>query len=271
MKRRTFSRAALYLSFVKIAIRAELAYRSAYFAGIVAQWLSYGATFASLYIIVSSFENLAGWKSEEVLFLYAINILSYALAACLFFNPCQGLAEKVRNGEFDSALTKPVSPFAHELYMGFNFAYVSHVSLSIAVMIFAVIRVGIAITPLSVLIFILMIIGATLIQAAILIAVSALSFFFVNENPVFGLVWTFKNFIHYPLSIFPLIIQALFTFVLPLAFINFYPSAAILGKGDSIPFTPLLAYLSPLAGVVFFVLSIVFWNWALSKYQSTGS
>jgi ABC-2 type transport system permease protein len=206
-----------------------------------------------------------------VLFLYAINILSYALAACLFFNPCTGLADKIRSGEFDSALTKPVSPFAHELYMGFNFAYVSHVTLSVAVMIFAVSKVGLEINLLSVLIFILMIIGAILIQAAILIAVSALSFFFVNGNPAFGLVWRLKNFIHYPLSIFPLILQALFTFVIPLAFINFYPSAAILGKVDSVPFTPLLAYFSPLVGIICFVLSIVFWNWALSKYQSTGS
>jgi ABC-2 type transport system permease protein len=271
MKGRTFSRVGLYVSFAKIAIRAELVYRSAYVAGIIAQWLSYGATFASLFIVVNSYQNLAGWKAEEILFLYAMSLLSYALAACLFFNPCTHLAEKIRSGEFDSALTKPVSPFGHEFYMGFNFAYVSHVSLSIAVMIFAAVRVGLVISPLSVLIFVLMLIGAALVQAAFLIAVSAFSFFFVNGNPVFSLLWTFKNFTNYPISIFPPILQSILTFVLPFAFMNFYPSAAILEKVNSVPFTPLLAYASPLVGIICFALSIVFWNWALSKYQSTGS
>lgn len=264
-------RVGLYLSFAKINIRGQLAYRSAYWAGLIAQWLSYGATFATLYIVVRNFRALAGWTAEDALFLYAMNVLSYALAACLFFNPCTHLAEKIRSGEFDAALTKPVSPFGHEFYMGFNFGYVSHVTLSVAVMIFAAVKVGVTFNPFSILIFVLMLTGAVLVQAAFLIAVSAFSFFFINGNPVFGLLWSFKNFTHYPLPIYPLLLQGFLTFVLPFAFMNFYPAAAILGKKDGVPFTPVLAYFSPLAGIVFFVLSIVFWNWALSKYQSTGS
>jgi ABC-2 type transport system permease protein len=261
----------LYFSFAKIAIRSQLAHRSAYWAGLIAQWLSYGATFATLYIMVSNFQVLADWTAEEVLFLYAMNLLSYALGASLFFNPCTQLAGKIRTGEFDAALTKPVSPFGHELYMGFNFAYVSHVTLSVGVMFFASIRAGLEPSLFLALTFAGMIIGAALVQAAFLIAASAFSFFLVNENPVFELLWTVKSFTNYPLRIYPVFLQVFLTFVVPIAFMNFYPASAILGKGTPFSFPVHLGYFSPLTGIVLFILSILFWNWALSRYQSTGT
>jgi ABC-2 type transport system permease protein len=261
----------LYFSFAKISIRSQLAHRSAYWAGVIGQWLSYGATFATLYIMVSNFDVLAGWTAEEVLFLYAINLLSYALAACMFFYPCINLAAKIRTGEFDSALTKPLSPFGHELYMGFNFGYVSHITLSIGVMIFAAIRTGLKLSLLLTLTFAGMLTGAILVQAAFLIAISAFSFFLIKDNPVFDLYYTVKVFTNYPMPIYPVVLQVFFTFVVPIAFLNFYPAIAILGKEILPPFPACLGYLSPVAGIFLFVLSILFWNWALSKYQSTGT
>ena len=264
-------RIGLYFSFARISIRNNLAIRSAYWAGLIAQWLSYGATFAALFIIVSTFHTLAGWTPDEVLFLYALNLLSYALAACVFFHPCTKLAGKIRSGEFDAALTRPVSPLGHEVLMGFSFGYTSHITLSTGVLIFAAIRAGLHFTFFSALLFALMLIGAVLVQAAFLIAVSALSFLFTSENPAFDLLWAMKNFTNYPLPIYPALLQVFLTFVLPLSFMSFYPSAAILGKGSETPFHPALGYLSPLAGIILFGLSLLFWNWALKKYQSTGS
>jgi ABC-2 type transport system permease protein len=261
----------LYCGFAKVAIRSALAHRSSYWAGVAAQWLSYGATFATLYIMVQNFQVLAGWNAAEILFLYAMNLLSYALGACLFFNPCIGLADKIRTGEFDAALTKPVSPFGHEFYMGFNFGYVSHITLSLAVMIFAAFRVGLVLTPLGVLTFFGMLLGAVLVQAAFLIFPSAFSFLLINDNPVFSLFWASKEFIHYPLPIYPVVLQVLLTFVLPFAFMNFYPASVILGKETGVPFPAWLGYTTPLVGIILLVLSILFWNWALKKYQSTGT
>ena len=261
----------LYFSFARISIKENVAIRSAYWAGLVGQWLNYGVTFTTLYIVVGTFRVLAGWTPDEVIFLFALNLLSYALAASVFFNPCTKLAGKIRSGEFDAALTKPVSPLGHEILMGFNFGYVSHITLSTGVLIFAAIRVGLMFTAFSFFIFALMLIGCILVQASFLIAVSAFSFLFTNDNPAFELLWAMKNFTNYPLPIFPALLQILFSFVIPVAFMSFYPATVILMKGGETPFHPALGYLSPLVGIIFFLLSIGFWNWALGKYQSTGT
>jgi ABC-2 type transport system permease protein len=261
----------IYGSFMKAAVRSQLAHRSAYWAGIVAQWLSYGATFGTLFIMTRTFKSLAGWAPEEILFLYSVYLLSYAIAASFFFNPCTHLAEKIRTGEFDSALTKPISPFGHEFCMGFNFGYVSHITLSVGVIVFAASRVGLRLDLPGILFCILMFFGAVLVQAALLIFTSAFSFFLISDNPFFGILSTIRDFVNYPLRIYPAAIQIVLTFIIPAAFINFFPAAAILGKDPGLFFPLNPAAATPLAGIVLFVLSVLFWNWALSKYQSTGS
>jgi ABC-2 type transport system permease protein len=261
----------LYYDFAKLETRSVTIYRSAFWIGFIGQILGYGATFATLYIVIVNFQVLDGWNGDEVLFLYAMYLLSYALGACFFFNPCTRLAANIRTGEFDNTLTKPLSPFAHEFFMGFNFGYVSHVSLSVAVLVFCIVRLHLEITPISILVFAGLLIGAVLTQCAILIFSSAFSFLLITNNPVFNLMETIKQFIHYPLSMYPAALQFLLTFVIPIGFINFYPIGVVLRKkpGQFIP--PFMGYLTPLAGIVLLLLSIAFWNWALSKYQSTGN
>ena len=262
---------SLYLSFAKVAFRSIAVYRSAYWLGVAAQWLNYGTTFAALFIMVRNFKVLAGWNSEEILFLYAMNLLSYALGASFFFNPCMGLPGKIRTGEFDIALTKPVSVFGHEVLNGFNFGYLSHITLSTAVMIFSLKNLGLVLSPASALLFLVLLLGAALIQASLLIFGSAWSFFTVKDNPAMGLMWTLKGFINYPLPIYPRALQGFLTFIVPMGFLNYYPGAVLLRKSEGGLFPPALGYLTPFMGAAVFVLSIRFWNWALSKYQSTGT
>jgi ABC-2 type transport system permease protein len=259
----------IYLNFVKIIIRSQLAHRSAYWAGIAGQWLSYGATFATLFIMTRGFKFVAGWNPEEILFLYAIYLLSYAIAASLFFNPCTNLAVKIRTGEFDIALTRPLSPFSHEFCMGFNFGYVSHVTLSIVVLVIAAARVNLRITFSWILSCFIMLFSAVFVQAAFLIFISAFSFLLINENPFFNILSSIKEFIYYPLNIYPAVLRIILSFVIPVAFMNFYPALVLLGKPSNFPLPA--AVITPSVGIIAFVLSIVFWNWALSKYQSTGS
>jgi ABC-2 type transport system permease protein len=271
IRRRVGVNIGIYSGFAKTSFRSMAIYRSAYWLGLVAQWLNYGVTFITLFIVVENFNALAGWKSEEVLFLYAMNLLSYALAALFFFGPCTGLSGKVRTGEFDIALTKPVSPLVHEMLNGFNPAYASHITLSVAVMVLAVRRLHLVCNPPVVLTLLGMLFGAALVQAAFLVFTSAWAFFFVKGNPFMSILWSFKSFIKYPITIYPAAVQVLLTFVLPVAFMNFYPSTVLLNKTEGMLFPPPLGYLTPLVGITVFVLSVIFWNFALSRYQSTGT
>ena len=259
-------------AFFRVTFRAATAYRSTYFAGIVGQWLGYGATFATLFILTTRFENLGGWTPSEVLLLYGLAVLSYCIAATFFFNPTTFLSSKIRSGEFDAALIKPLNPFVHEIFTGINPAYVSHFTLSMAIIIYALITSGFHPSLWNITSMIFMVIGAIFVQAAALVASSVMSFFTVNENPVLDfLLFNVKEFTNYPITIYPKAIQILLTFILPFAFINFYPASLLLGKAVPEGFPAVLPYLTPVLGIICFTLSVLLWNWGLKHYKSTGS
>jgi len=75
----------------------------------------------------------------------------------------------------------------------------------------------------------------------------------------------------YPLSIYPFVLQMIFTFLIPIGFISFYPASEFLGQssGFHIPFS--MALWTPLVGIVFFVISQLTFNFGMKKYESAGS
>lgn len=264
---------SLYLASFKISFRAQTMYRSTYFLGILGQWIGYGATFVTLYVLVSTFETLNGWTGNEVMVLYGLSLMSYAIAASIFWRSCSDLALRIRSGEFDSALTKPLHPFMQMLFRdGFNMGYVSHFTVALVIVVAALCKLEHSVSPTSIAFFVLNVLGASLVQSAALIAASAMSFFTVGENPVMDfLVYKVKDFTNYPITIFPRGIQFILTFILPFAFINFYPSAVLLGKAVPAGYPAFLPYLSFPVGAGLFVLSLLLWNWGLTHYKSTGS
>ncbi len=263
----------LFSSFFKVALRREMAYRGTFLVVIVGQWVSYGATFLSIYIMVSSFNILGGWNGSEVLMLYGLSLMSYAIGASFFYNFSRGLASRIRSGEFDASLTKPIHPFLHEVFSaGYNVGYISHFTVSLIIMAIALRSISFTPTVQSILFLILGVLGASLIQGASLIAASTMSFFTVGNNPIADfLLWDMKEFTNYPITVFPKGIQFVLTFILPFAFMNFYPASALLDKPIPEGYPAVLPFLTPLAGVLVFSLSILLWNWGLKHYKSTGS
>ena len=66
-------------------IRQQMMYRMSFFAGVVGQAFSYGVQFLMIHILTSSFGTLAGWKPEEVLFMYAFVLPAFLWAGGLLF------------------------------------------------------------------------------------------------------------------------------------------------------------------------------------------
>ena len=219
------------------------------------------------------FEELDGWNGAEVMVLYGLSLMSYAVGASFFFNFSSGLSRRIRSGEFDASLTKPIHPFLHEVFSaGYNVGYVSHFTISLVIIVIALSRLCYTPSPANILLLVLMVLAGSMVQAASLIASSTMSFFTVGNNPVMDfLLWDMKQFTNYPITIFPKGIQFILTFLLPFAFINFYPASALLGKTIPKGYPAVLPWLSPFVGLLVLVLSILLWNWGLSHYKSTGS
>ena len=75
---------------------------------------------------------------------------------------------------------------------------------------------------------------------------------------------------NFPISIYKDWFRRLFTFVVPLAFVNYFPTLHLLDKADPHSTPAVLALISPIIEVVFLAVSSRVWRFGVSHYQSTG-
>jgi ABC-2 type transport system permease protein len=75
----------------------------------------------------------------------------------------------------------------------------------------------------------------------------------------------------YPLTIFPKELTRSLTFVIPVAFVNWYPCLYLLGRDDPFGLPGWLQLCSPLAGLAMVGASLLVWRAGVRRYTSTGS
>ena len=261
----------LFFAFARVSMLTQMEYRLGYVVRMAGKVIDFGGSFAILAIMLFRFQSIGTWSAHEVLFLYSLNILTYSVAAT-FTMPICNIGASIRSGTMDAALTRPVNPLYLIICQNASAGYITNYLLGLGVMVFALVNLQIEITFASVALLVLSIMGGILIHAAALIACGVPSFWTVKNNALPRIFyWEFNRFVDYPINIYSGFIQGILTFVLPYAFISFYPAGLFLGRTDDTIFHPVIFYLSPLVGIVCFALAYRFWKFGLDAYQSTGS
>ena len=75
----------------------------------------------------------------------------------------------------------------------------------------------------------------------------------------------------YPLPIYQGWFRRFFTWVVPLACVNYLPAQAILGRPDPLGAPPALQWAAPAVGLAFMLLCLQAWKLGVRHYRSTGS
>lgn len=261
----------LFYRFIVIHMKTMIEYRFAFFLDIFIWTFFYGMEYLGIWIILNKFHSIGDWTFYEVIFLYNINLVSYALSGLFFQQPAIYLSRMVQRGDFDSVLTKPVKPFLLLFFREINHAYFGHVVLCIIIFGICFKNLPIEWSLIQVLWFIVVISGGVLIQTSIMMITGTISFWVIKTSVVTTIIYSFRSFIEYPISIYDKWVQIVLTFVIPYAFVNFYPAQYFLGKRGETLFHPSFMYGTPVLGIFLFTCALVFWNYGIKHYRSTGS
>ena len=254
---------------VLMHVRAEMEYRVAFWIDRVAQIITYGSSFAMIWILAVRFGGIAGWGWASLCLLFAFHLIGYSMGAALSFTQMRDLENHIRLGTLDTILTRPMSPWAYMVFAGFNVGYAGHAILGIGLMTLALLNVQIDWSLPTLAYFIASLISVAMVTGAILTAIGATALAWTRSNHLYSLFFGFWELSRYPLNIFPAAIQATMLTILPLGFMAAVPVAALLHK--PVPF--LGDWAGPvalLAGPLFTALTMLYWRSAMSKYQGAG-
>jgi ABC-2 type transport system permease protein len=224
-----------------------------------------------LKILVDRYQPLAGWTSPQIAFVYGLGLLSHGLQR-VFFSQAWYMDYWVSEGRFDRLMVQPLGVFFGFVALHLSPAGVLDLVPAAVLFVYACHLVGFLWTPLHIVQVLVVVLGATLIRTAIYTLIGSMSFWTHHSYVLVDMaVGSSERATFYPLAIYPLIIQMALTFLVPLAFVSFYPACAFLGQ-DTRTQLPLGTVLwTPIVGVALFALAIVHFNAGLKRYESSGS
>ncbi len=254
------------------AIRAKMEYKVTFLFMLVAIILYYLGQLGVILVVLAKFKNINGWDLGEMAFLYGLLVFSQGLSS-LFFASMNNFEVMIIEGAFDRYLIRPLNPLMQILANSFEISSVAHFVIGLSALYYGSTRAGVEWTFGKVIFLPFVIAGAVLIQGGIRLAVSAIAFWTIrNRSLVHTIVYSSKEFVLYPVSIYNLWVQVFLTIVFPLAFINYYPSYYFLAKDTGgVLFHPALQYGTPVVGCVVFFLAYKLWGLGVNRYQSVGN
>lgn len=260
-----------YLQYWRINLLTMLEYRANFVMWFGFTLVYHGVAIGALYVTMRQFPSMNGWDFRQMFFLYALWMAGHELHNAVFFNVVS-VPEFVREGRFDRFLVRPLDTLFQVLTVpqqtvpdGFIIAIVT-----LAVATFAA---GVRVDWLYALFIPLVIVGGALIDLGISLTIATVSFWFVRVDTLRWAVMSLEqDFTRYPISIYARGVRLVLTFIFPFAFMNYFPATFFLQKAESgLHLNPAIGLLTPAIGAAWLVVSYLFWQVGLNRYQGTGS
>lgn len=247
-------------------LKSRMSYRADFLISMVSIILSNIMGYAIFWIIFRNFDSIGGYSYYQMIFIYGFYLMAISPES-IFFSNSWNLGEKVYSGDFIIFSTKPINIFFYYYSEKFDFNALAQFVLGIIVFVYAWIKLKIKVTVFRIIFFTVELCFSSLILISIMVSISALSFYIVNSDNILDLMNKLKEYARYPATIYNVIFTFVFSFIIPLCYISYYPCKVLLDN----KFTSVYTYLSPVVGVLMFYISYKIWIHSAKSYIGTGS
>lgn len=256
----------IYSKILAQDIKSKMSYRADFIISTIGMIFTNISGFVSFWILFRNFPSVNGWSYHEMLFLYGFSLVSLTPVQCLFDNNWS-LRHYVYTGDFIKYCFRPINLFFYYQSEVFDIKGLGQFAFGIGTIAYSWTKLGLPFDILMLLKLTVFLITASLIMIALQNAAAATCFWVQNSFYILDLAFKFKDYARYPITIFTPVFRFIFTFLIPIAFIAYYPSLVILRPDEF----HILSWLSPLFGIAFFAISYKIWMYGASKYSGTGS
>ncbi len=263
----------IYLRLQAVNIRSQLQYRASLAMDILSTMLLSTSYFLPLGLVIQRFGNVAGWNLGQIAFLAGMAELSFGVMDMFFsgFDP-DVFSPMVRLGRFDQMLLRPINITLQVLGSQFILRRLGRILEGATILAISFFLTDIHWTIGRVVYLPLVLISQIVAMGAIFIAGSTLIFWTVQPiEAVNILTYGGNELMTYPMSIYPAPLRRFFTYVIPFAFMNYYPALYFLGKPDPLGLPWFAPFMAPFVALVMLWLALRFWAFGVRSYQSTGS
>lgn len=217
-----------------------------------------------IYLVSSRTQKISGYTLWQMIFFY----LTFNLIDTIpqfFLRDVYRFRQQIVNGYFDHTLLKPMSPLFKSLFGGSDI-------LDLITLVFLIVLLVInfqhlsGVTFITVILYGLLLLNSLLIALAFHICILCLGILTTEVDNAMMLYRDTTQMGRFPIDIYKEPLRGILTFAIPVGIMMTIPAKVLMG----IISWPVIS-ISIFIGVVFFLLSILWWKYALRAYSSASS
>lgn len=258
----------VFLRLISVSLRSQLQYPASFFMMTLAFFLGTFIDIVGIWVLFDRFQMVKGWTLYEVGLTYSIVHMGFGIAE-IFARGFDHFDLMIKHGTFDRLLLRPLHPLIQVATSEVHLIKIGRFIQGLLVLIWSASHLGFSLISLHMAVIGLSVFGAAALFYGLLIIQATLSFWTTETLEImnittYGGVQTSQ----YPLSIYPRSFRWIFTVIIPLSCVAYFPIAILL-RHSSVPIA--LGFIAPFGGIAFLVVAGYLWRLGMRYYCSTGS
>ena len=243
--------------------------------GIVTNVVRQSVQLALIGIVLSHFQVLAGWSLPAIALLIGLRSMSHGVFVSLF-NPIRGVQERIRRGDLDRLLLQPIGVLYQAAFGGtVELLGFGDFLVGLGYFVYAMLGLGVHWTVVLAVFTLVVVLSGVAIEFAIYLASGVVAFWTLQDSPLYALTYMLhERLALYPISIYGQTLQFVMSWIVPVAFINFFPAAVFFNHSRlamPVGLSVGMGWLTPVIALLAAAVAVGLWRTALRRYQSTGS
>jgi viologen exporter family transport system permease protein len=251
-------------------VRSQLQYRTSFLLDVTGSTLISFLDFFAILIVFHNVPRLGSWNVREVALLYAISMISFALTD-LLIGHLDLLPQKIRDGTFDLVLVRPRSTLLQIAALDFQLRRLGKAMQGVVVLVYALASLHVHWTAGRVVMLVVTVPVGIVLFSSVWVAGSCIAFWTVDGGEFTNAFTYGGNFLtEYPVDLYSRWARRLLAYVVPLAFVAYFPALYILDKPDPLGLPRLLEFAGPVVAAVASLVAGTVWRFAVRRYRSAG-
>jgi ABC-2 type transport system permease protein len=258
-----------YVWIARMWVRSSLAYPLSFWILTLSSALITFLDFVGLALMFHSVPALGGFGLREIALLYGASGIGIGIGD-LLIGSVEQVGVHVRTGTLDAMLTRPVPLLVQICADKFAIRRLGRITQAVAVFGYGAWWVDWTVPKVA--LTVVMLVSACAIFFALFVIFSCIQFWTLDSTE-FANAFTYggNTMTQYPMTIFPREVLKGLTFLVPVAFVNWYPCLYLLDRPDPFGMPSWFAVLSPVVAAVTLLLAGLVWRAGVRHYTSTGS
>ncbi len=257
----------IMLMLLKMRLSRNMSFRFSFFGVLFVDGSMFIIQILMFKAIYSQVGSIGGWDQAQMLVFIGTFSIINALNMFLYFFGVNSIPSKIKSGELDLYVTKPVNSLFHLSFENIDVGSVPLLFASVGIVIYATLGLGTSVSLLTILGYTFLVIIMTVLWYDMMVILRTIPFFVIQASSIERLEGEVINLcLKIPGTLFKGAFKVLFYLVLPYGIMATIPTEFFSGTLTPVGFAYAVAVVTG-----FTAFTLLFWKLGLRSYKSASS